>query len=83
MCLYSSERELGLVCSGSSVLHFEFQPAFLVHARLTGHSDVHFRLAPDIPECRYCVSLAVSVRDCQQRMQCQYVTVSNVGSVSR
>jgi len=45
MCLYSSERKVGLACSGSSVLDLEFQPAFLVHAHLTGHSDVHFRLA--------------------------------------
>ena len=45
MCLYSSEREVSLVCSGSSVLHFGFQSAFLVHVHLTEHTDMQFRFA--------------------------------------
>ena len=32
MCLNSSERKVGFVCSGSSVLEFGFQPHFFVHS---------------------------------------------------
>jgi hypothetical protein len=45
MCLYASKREVGLVCSVSSVLDFGFQSDFLVHAHLTEHTDMQIRFA--------------------------------------